>query len=388
MGRVVRGDEQLGLLLQRRARPERQLGAVVGAVGAGGDGRARSARAAVVLGARARRQADQQAGGDEPGEQASTCRPGAGDPHAVSSCSSSSGGRRRHPRGSWGETPYRCGWTGAVATRRRPHLGATCSPARPDEAARFRNSPKRFSEDSSGRGGASTTSGGYSSITTRRGEARRTQTRGPVARTPPARAVTLSDVARLAGVSVATASKALNGRDQVKDTTRQRVVDAAEQLVVQPEPDRPQPAGRPHRHRRPADQRPRGPVRHPDPHGRRGRVRRRTGQRVPLRRARRHDPRAVPPEGAADPARRRPDRRRPGRPIRARRSATTSRCRSSTPTHRRTTRRTCRSRPTTCRPDGWPSSTWSPADAPGSPTSPASTPTRPRATAHTACGRP
>ena len=57
-----------------------------------------------------------------------------------------------------------------------------------------------------------------------------------MARTPPARAVTLSDVARLAGVSVATASKALNGRDQVKDSTRQRVVDAAEQLSFVPNP--------------------------------------------------------------------------------------------------------------------------------------------------------
>jgi len=48
--------------------------------------------------------------------------------------------------------------------------------------------------------------------------------------------VTLSDVARLAGVSVATASKALNGREQVRDTTRQRVVDAAEQLAFSPNP--------------------------------------------------------------------------------------------------------------------------------------------------------
>ncbi|MBO9554355.1 LacI family DNA-binding transcriptional regulator [Cellulomonas sp.] len=55
-----------------------------------------------------------------------------------------------------------------------------------------------------------------------------------MARTDPARAVTLTDVARLAGVSVATASKALNGRDQVKDSTRQRVVEAAERLSFSP----------------------------------------------------------------------------------------------------------------------------------------------------------
>jgi len=48
--------------------------------------------------------------------------------------------------------------------------------------------------------------------------------------------VTLSDVARLAGVSLATASKALNGRDQVKDTTRQRVIEAADRLSFSPNP--------------------------------------------------------------------------------------------------------------------------------------------------------
>ena len=45
---------------------------------------------------------------------------------------------------------------------------------------------------------------------------------------------TLSDVARAAGVSIATASKALNGRDQVAPATRERVVRAAEQLSFSP----------------------------------------------------------------------------------------------------------------------------------------------------------
>lgn len=45
---------------------------------------------------------------------------------------------------------------------------------------------------------------------------------------------TLRDVARLAGVSVSTASKALNGRDQVRDETRMRVVAAAERLRFSP----------------------------------------------------------------------------------------------------------------------------------------------------------
>jgi LacI family transcriptional regulator len=46
--------------------------------------------------------------------------------------------------------------------------------------------------------------------------------------------VTLTDVARLAGVSVATASKALNGRNEVAPATRDRVLAAAEKLSFQP----------------------------------------------------------------------------------------------------------------------------------------------------------
>ncbi|MBZ2194992.1 LacI family DNA-binding transcriptional regulator [Occultella gossypii] len=48
------------------------------------------------------------------------------------------------------------------------------------------------------------------------------------------RTATLSDVARLAGVSIATASKALNGRRQVKAETRAKVIDAAERLSFSP----------------------------------------------------------------------------------------------------------------------------------------------------------
>ncbi len=48
------------------------------------------------------------------------------------------------------------------------------------------------------------------------------------------RATTLSDVARAAGVSLATASKAINGRDQVAPATRRRVLEAAEELSFTP----------------------------------------------------------------------------------------------------------------------------------------------------------
>ena len=45
---------------------------------------------------------------------------------------------------------------------------------------------------------------------------------------------TIKDVARLAGVSPATASQALNGRPRVHSETRQRVVDAATKLRYAP----------------------------------------------------------------------------------------------------------------------------------------------------------
>lgn len=46
--------------------------------------------------------------------------------------------------------------------------------------------------------------------------------------------ITLTDVARRAGVSVATASKALNARGEVAAETRRRVLQAAEELAFQP----------------------------------------------------------------------------------------------------------------------------------------------------------
>ncbi|MDQ1218306.1 LacI family transcriptional regulator [Microbacterium arborescens] len=52
--------------------------------------------------------------------------------------------------------------------------------------------------------------------------------------TDPARAATLSDVAQRAGVSIATASKALNGRGDVAPSTRRRVMAAAEELTFTP----------------------------------------------------------------------------------------------------------------------------------------------------------
>ena len=51
---------------------------------------------------------------------------------------------------------------------------------------------------------------------------------------PRGRTATLADVARLAGVSISTASKALNGRNHVRAETRARVAEAAEQLAFSP----------------------------------------------------------------------------------------------------------------------------------------------------------
>ncbi|NLT53631.1 MAG: LacI family transcriptional regulator [Actinomycetales bacterium] len=51
---------------------------------------------------------------------------------------------------------------------------------------------------------------------------------------PRSRSTTLSDVAKRAGVSLATASKALNARDEVAPATRRRVLEAADELSFHP----------------------------------------------------------------------------------------------------------------------------------------------------------
>jgi LacI family transcriptional regulator len=51
---------------------------------------------------------------------------------------------------------------------------------------------------------------------------------------PRKRAVTVADVAALAGVSLGTVSKAINGRGQLRAETRARVIDAARELGFQP----------------------------------------------------------------------------------------------------------------------------------------------------------
>ena len=52
----------------------------------------------------------------------------------------------------------------------------------------------------------------------------------------PKKAVTIRDVARQAGVSVATASRALNGKDIVSPQTRDRILTVMEELGFRPSP--------------------------------------------------------------------------------------------------------------------------------------------------------
>src|SRR5512144_376632 len=52
----------------------------------------------------------------------------------------------------------------------------------------------------------------------------------------PKKAVTIRDVARQAGVSVATASRALNGKDVVNPQTRDRILGVMQELGFRPSP--------------------------------------------------------------------------------------------------------------------------------------------------------
>ena len=56
----------------------------------------------------------------------------------------------------------------------------------------------------------------------------------PDSLSPATRAITIRDVATLAGVSVGTASKALNGRGKLRPETRERVTSAAQELGFRP----------------------------------------------------------------------------------------------------------------------------------------------------------
>ena len=82
--------------------------------------------------------------------------------------------------------------------------------------------------------------------------------------------VTITDVARLAGVSPGTASKALNGRGGISVPTALRVREAAERLGYQPKRPGPRPADRPEFHRRADHHGQLRPVQHPGGAGGRG----------------------------------------------------------------------------------------------------------------------
>ncbi len=198
-------------------------------------------------------------------------------------------------------------------------------------------------------------------------------------------AVTLSDVARRAGVSVATASKALNDRAQVAAATRQRVLQAASELSFQPNALARGLIVRPHPDHRPAHRRARRPVLHPDPARRRERARQRADVGAALRRPRRRDPPpALHPHAAGPPGRRlhraRRQQRHPAVADPRHPGAGGLRLRRVRPT-----RATSRCSPTTRAAPAWRWSTWSRSAAGGSRTSPARTATGRPATGSRAC---
>ena len=136
----------------------------------------------------------------------------------------------------------------------------------------------------------------------------------PLAKSP----VTISDVARLAGVSPGTASKALNGRGGISADTVRRVQPGRRAARLPAQRPGPRPADRPHLHGRPDHHRQLRPVQHPGHAGRRGRARPRPHLGVPVRQPGRPDPRAaLPAHPAGAPGRRHHRDRPPPGPARA-----------------------------------------------------------------------
>ena len=185
-------------------------------------------------------------------------------------------------------------------------------------------------------------------------------------------APTIRDVARLAGVSIGTASKALNGAGRLRQETRDKVLRAAREIGYRPERPGAQPAPRPVAHHRHHLQRQLRPLHHPDRRGAGGAAGRRGHRRLHVQRDRRPGARAPAPRPAAAQAHRRAGGDRPPRRQARRRSARSpTACRSSTSSPRptiparsaccRTTRAARCSR----------SSTWPRSAAAASPTSPA-----------------
>ena len=125
------------------------------------------------------------------------------------------------------------------------------------------------------------------------------------------RRVTIRDVAAEAGVSIGTASKALNGQGKLRAETRERVAEAARASRLRAEHAGPGPARGPLVHRGPDHHRQLRPVQHPGHARRRGRARHRPGLGVHVRHQGRPGARAALRRDAGRPPGGRPDRHRP-----------------------------------------------------------------------------